>query len=90
MSVLDTVEVKALRAKLIAEMKKRPPLLGILASFNLSIWMARVLTEEEFGCLNSIEESCGEEKANQWFVGVLVESGLYQSDDGEYVQRLQA
>ena len=88
MSILNSVEVQNLRTKLVSEMKKSPPRTGILASMNLSLWLAKTLTQEEFGCLNSIEESCGEEAANVWFTKVLVESGIYESDDGETVQQV--
>jgi hypothetical protein len=82
---LRTLKIQAIRAQLIRELRKDPPEIGLFASMNFSMWLVKKLTPEDFTLFHAIETAVGEVEANKWMTDILVESGLYETDDGETV-----
>ena len=75
---MEDLKKKIQQAVLAAD---KPPR-NILA---MAFWFQDILTEDELDQMLAIGEEIGETAANEWLCGLLVETGLYESDSDGYV-----
>lgn len=84
--MFNTTAVLALRALILGKLKSDPPRVGILANWSFAAWLSKNLEWEHFALMGEMEEKEGEEACNQWMVDIMVESGVYKSDEAGWVQ----
>jgi hypothetical protein len=72
---LETLKVQALRARMVGQLRKHPPEIGLFAARDWWLWQLEYLTADENETFGLIEVAVGEKEAVAWLQAVFKESG---------------
>ena len=59
---VDTLNMQALRARLIQRLRNHPPVFGFLPAYDLEVWLNKHMTQGEMALLKCVETAVGEEE----------------------------
>jgi hypothetical protein len=74
---LESLEVLALRARLLMAARNDPPDLGFFFAFSVYSWEKKHLRDRDYTTWSCIKTAVGEKEADEWLQAIFKEAGLY-------------